>query len=354
MMKNILKLLLFFTPILAIMAAVNLVVDPAKIFVSDSYYDTIVGHFSDKKNIAGLSNCDDRILQKKCIQHFPAREVVIFGSSKTMEVDSVMANTSSFFNNGVSRATLPDMMALYWLYRKQNKVPRTIYIGIDPSFLNANNEEKRYMSYFHDYKACMTFLGYTLPLKEYMDYLKNLKIMQLFSATYFQASIQAFAENRGHLPKQDYTVTTRFTEDTQVKHCDGSISYGKKYREMTQSDVDKDAANPLLIEFSRFSAIDPAMQQQFESLLKLMQKDGVTVVFLLPPYHPATYKLISSDPKYAVILPVMSYFHDVANRLNIPFIGGIDPEPLGFHPQDFYDGKHVKRAPLAKWLSPVH
>jgi hypothetical protein len=61
------------------------------------------------------------------------------------------ANTT-FFNHGVSGATIEDDIAILELYLENGPAPRTIIIDVDPWILNANNRQMSWMTLKGEYE----------------------------------------------------------------------------------------------------------------------------------------------------------------------------------------------------------
>ena len=80
--------------------------------------------------------------------------------------------------------------------------------------------------------------------------------------------------------------------------------------------------------------------EMFEGLVHYLQKQGVSVVFLLPPFHAFAYRSCYENSKYAITLKVEEYIRHVARRDNITVIGSFNPSGYGFKGEDFYDGHH--------------
>jgi hypothetical protein len=338
--------------IIVIVAATNFSVDPAHVFENNNYEKSIARFLTEGKNVANVSNYDDRQVQKYYIETIKIiPEVVVLGSSRSMHIGSEQFPGKSFFNNSVAGATIEDYLAIYEIYMERAAIPKTIVIGADPWILNQNNGQNRWQSIKGNYQAMM----YRLHLKNNLlagilsqGALEQDKLAQLINFEYFRESIKCLRQDR-HI----YATAAREGE-AMIKLSDGSVSYDKAFRERTPAEVMKTAS-----EFDRdvpysmggFKELDRDLRETLEKFIDRLKGDGVGVILFLAPYHPLTYENLRRSSKYGSILQeAETYFRDLARRNGIRVLGSYNPSGW-CAPEEFYDGMHPRKICLNRLFS---
>ncbi|KEH98707.1 hypothetical protein [Clostridium massiliodielmoense] len=345
-MRKFIKKVLFLLPIPIIIVCVNYFGDAANIFYKQGFYEKgIVKILGTNKNVNNLDNYDERLLQKFYVDNLSSpKNVVILGSSRAMQVSSKILKENDMFNSSVSGASLEDLMAIYGIYRKDNKLPQKVILELDPWILNKNNGQNRWKSI----KEYYFYINGLINSSEYKKDLIDDKVFELVSLSYFQSSLKKIKDSgeKGYSPTELEYCTTN------IKKRDGSLAYNEKFRNKSIDEVDKEAIKyasekPIYC-FGDFEKIDGNYKSNFERFINLIKKDGVEIEFLLTPYHPIVYdKLISSD-NYKIVVDIEKYFRGFAKKENIKVYGSYNPQAINCTKKDFYDGMHVKPSGIIK------
>ena len=74
------------------------------------------------------------------------KDVIVLGSSRSMQIGKQLFDGFDFFNNAVSGGSLEDHLAIYAMYRQHDLLPGTVILGLDPWIFNANNGQTRWHS----------------------------------------------------------------------------------------------------------------------------------------------------------------------------------------------------------------
>jgi hypothetical protein len=375
-MKNFFKKLFYFiTPIIIMLVSVNYFVDPGNIFYSFSYEKGISKILCSGKNVAGLFEYDEEMLQKLFIPHIKTKNnIIVVGSSRVFGIN-INLPKYSFFNNGVPGAFLKDYMAIYWLYYKNRIEPKIIIMGLDPWIVNKNAKKDSSLEF--EYNK-MQMLLKTKSKKNYVNLYFNIykykfnKYLQLFSLSYFQGS---FSKMQNDVEKKqsnyltcfkeyiknkitgqvDYYATLNEYENVTVKLKNGVYHYNKSMRNRSIQDVNKEAVKYVtgtgICQLERFSNIDPVLAKQLNDFFDFMQSRGVKIIIYLPPYHPISYNFLVDKPQYRIIEDVENYFRNIAKEKGMPVIGSYNPVSIGFKNTDFYDGAHAHENAVNKLFS---
>jgi hypothetical protein len=341
-LKNI---FLFLLPVLLIVTSVNYWGDAANLF-SDSYETGLASEIVKGNNVTNILNCDERDLQRLIIKKLDyCPDIVVVGSSRIMEIRESMFKDSSLINNGVSGATIEDLMAMVELYVEKKCLPKKIIIGLDPWTLNKNNEQVRWRPLEKEYRLFLRRVKVDQMKMFHVSYkeqIKNdikswIKYYELVSPSYFKSSLNTvlFQDKSLHLTK-------KHVNDTFTRLSDGSISYDIKYRSASTAEVDKKVSEYIrgkLYSLRNFSELDKGIQFQIECLIKYLQQKNVEIEFFLAPYHPNVYQVVQKEP-YLKVIDSEKYFMRLASQYHIKVYGSFDPKPYRLTKASFYDGMH--------------
>ena len=158
MIKKWFKAALFLLPIFIFIGTVNWYVDSYALLRVT--YDDIAARMAEGKHVEGLEDSDynDRNLLSARISGMDqAPQVMVLGSSRVYTFDHNMFGTESFYNSGLSEATIYDLLAVAGILTGQGKLPQTVVIGVDPFLFNTShdNEKWRELEDYADYMRGM-------------------------------------------------------------------------------------------------------------------------------------------------------------------------------------------------------
>ncbi|MDQ1256201.1 MAG: hypothetical protein QG656_797 [Candidatus Hydrogenedentes bacterium] len=341
--------MLLLAPAAVLLIGVNLWSDPAGLFRQRQERE-IVQHLLEGKNVANVHNHDDR----QNLRYFVAglntpKDVLVFGSSRLMVIDSSFFPGETLFNASVAAGTLRDLVADYQLFHEKGLIPKRIFIGVEPYMLNGGYSNKMYLR--AEYHRGLDRLGLEeqddLPiLARFIDR----RYAQLLSPTYFQVSL-AFASGIIKNGRPEPYVTTEFEVDEQMIRADGSLSYGLSRRALSRAEVEDKAfrfVSKHPEELANFRRLDPRLTRIFEVFTESLLAEGVQPVFIMAPYHPVSYRLMMENDTYRIAGEVQRYYEDFAVAHGIPVYGSYDPAACGFTADDFYDAAHCSREALVR------
>lgn len=365
-MKMLVRKLLYFLPILLVVAGTNFFIDPYGAFDALDRIEAedawIVEQLAQKRNVAYYGNWNQRLVQLGLIERMRETgerlDIAVVGSSRAMQIHSGLFIGKRFFNNTVTGADLPDAIAIAEAYRV-NRVPiGTIIIGIDLWMFNTQNENQEwrvlgqyYNRFLEEYHRVSFFDRLVRLVREGSAdrvYLKK-RLQALVSLKYFQHSLQ----NRKPPPTQSeqHEVVDDADQEGPVKMADGSLMNSRLFRQKTTDDVlsevKKYVATKQLYGLESF-LLDEDRERLFEAWVVMLERDGIRPILFLPPYHPLAYGRIASDPAYSEVRTIEPFIRAAAKRANVRVIGSYDPGRVGFTNEDFSDFMHPKREAIGR------
>lgn len=354
-MKQFLINLAKFLPIVMIVAAINVIVDPANIYVM-GYEEEMADLLLAGKNVAAMTNYDERILQEKIIQREKiCPKTIILGSSRVMIISDESVNMENYRNHGMSGAGIWDYIGILGIYESNGKMPEQIIMGLDPWILNENNGDARYQSlaaYIDEFMKAME--GTEIQQKKIKNLPSLEKSLQLFSFPYFQNSIKNLLKNPKKALKLDGNKEFYGTEKRNVEeaiyYTDGSMESNRVYRERSIETVNADAMGYVtgkVYQLENYDSLSGTNCGMMERTIEYLQNKEVQVTFYLPPYHPIVYEYLKNNERYEMILSAETYFRNLAIEKEIDVYGSYDPQILGCTEEDFLDGMHMKREKMS-------
>lgn len=350
---------LLFTPVLALLVAVNYGVDCQGYFLGDTYLREIATMLFEGKAVVGFEQLKDR--EREVIEVIVANmdettlpQTIALGSSRILQLTQEMVGTS-FYNSGTSGGDFYDVLSAFYVYDKAGKLPENVIIGIDPWLFNADSSAQDDRS---DKTLYAEFLTEKLGIPTAYEK-KDLSLTWkfLFDLSYFQGNID-YKLNGAPGKNQPTAVSAGelYKQDTEVKCADGSLLYTEEYRTRSQEAVDYDAliqtTNMFRIEY--YYKPDAERVAIFEKWLQYMQAQGVNVIFILAPYPPIVYDHAAANPeRYSGFFGTETTIRRLGKEYNIPVYGSYNPYAIPATSADFYDGLHPHGDCLARFFPGV-
>lgn len=335
-------------------AIFNFIMDPANLFKASGYEYGIAKILLSGKNAANVGDYEDRLMNKFYIENMKyIPETIVLGSSRSFFITR-QNHKNDFFNTSVTGASLVDLVGFYDIYKNKRIIPKTIIICAEPWFLNKRpgSEDSHPLRFeYYDMLNKLKYPCYNSPFSVNSYFIG--KVKELFSMPYFLASLSKLKDGS----KQTHNNYNYYPTDKQtdlnytIKKYDGSLSYSIKYNNVSVKEANEKARkfvntkmDILLGEFQDLKNVDI-----FEALINDMQKEKITVILFLAPYHPYMYSAIENNSKYHNVINTENYFRDFAKKNNIKIYGSYNPRKLNLSEKDFYDGAHIKEKVMKRF-----
>jgi hypothetical protein len=340
MKKFLFKAILLFCPVLMFLIYTNYFGDAARLFNND-YEKKMVDIIKKGNYVTNVENYDERLFQREIIkQSFFHPDIAIFGSSRTMLINSNLFPDSSLFNNSVSGASMEDIIGIYQIFKVNNKLPKKIIVGIDPWMFNEVKEKGRWVTIGDYYYQ---FIG---KKNEGNDV--NYKYKELISLSYFQNSLKL-------LPSlivgksEPYGTLNKYNE-TGTRLTDGSRVYGNTYRTASQREIDEKVQSYIskkeIYGLKGLTSVSKKRWDEFELLIADIQNNNIELIIFLSPYAPLAYQNIID--RYPIVSVIEQNLKSFSAKKNIKVIGSFNPLNVGLDKTFFYDGMHVKEDGVIK------
>ncbi len=343
-MKKWLKAALFLLPLLLFIGWVNWYVDSYALLRVT--YDEIAAQMAAGKNVEGLEDSDynDRNLLAARLKGMEeAPQVMVLGSSRVYTFDHTMFGTDSFYNAGLSEATIYDLLAVTGILAAEGKLPKTMVVGVDAFLFNKSHDNEKwkelesyanYMSLALDRKLSPELAN---PHKD-----TGREFSKALSLDYFRYNVTLLPDRK----RFDVNYTDEWETEKYLKHYDGSVSYQRKLREVNPADVEEMTRQAMeehvVYRMTDYTEIDKWHFQRLSGLIDYLLDAGVEVILYLPPYSPMMYNYIESEEAFQITLEVEEEVKNLAARKGLTLCGSYDPAGCGLEMTDLYDVYHVK------------
>lgn len=340
------KKCLLFTPIYLIVVFLNYYVDPENFFSAVKNFEAekktaqllLEGHTEVIRLVAYSG--DPRLVQKIYIKSLgEGKDVVVFGSSRSWQIVSRdICPGMRFFNNSIPGGRLEDFMAIYNIYREENKIPKVIIFELNHEHL-CSGDGKLFsvnMQYplKNEYQTMLKLLGFNIGHDNFLNIVKYEALKTLFSPRYLQLSLLFLLNKFFFYKKKSSSVVNEL----------GAISGVNELRlvRLRALDFEKSLKNRGK---ERFCSDQIA---KFEAFVMFLLNDGVRVIFFLPPYHPEVYKSLDKLLYGEAVFSAQAFFLDFAKKHKIELFGSCDSASCGLDEADFTDGYHLRETSTRK------
>ena len=352
--KFIRRYFIFLLLILFFVSSVNFFVDPGNIYdkkifsknTINKYIDTLLNSSSFGVIQEGWNERDVKVALVKKADSY---DCAIIGSSHAMQIGtrtlpSLKNLCSSSMNFSVSGGSLEDIVIFSSLiddYSNSNKV----VIEIDPWSFKFDMDT-RWQSNKGIYNEFIEKLEMN-NIKNNNLYIIHL-MRNLLNYEYFLESLKSI-KKKIKTGNSNILVKTQIDYEkggaTAITLSDGSHIYPNKYIKQQSSytfNPTKDEADYKI----KGIIYDQKAVELFVSTVKLLQKKGKEVIFLLTPYHP---KVFQGDRKIQEHISKMNIkIKQISDKLNINVYGSYYSQVLGCSSSEFYDYMHPKLECLNK------
>lgn len=334
-----------YLPLVLVLPFVNRLVDPAHLFGGGAYEREVAATLLARRYVSGYSNCDERAVQREYVRGLRAApDVLVLGSSRSMQVRTQTLPGRSLYNAAVASGTLEDALAIYGMWSERGLDPALVVLGLEAWMLNARHGMTTWRTLDPERRrTCRRLAIPCLPAAEAEP--QGDVLWELVSPRYLQASVALVAARlrAGADPLGRFQATDAPPERLAAKRPDGSHLYEGSLRKQTPPEVRAiaGAVPPSMPGLDGMTGPDPARARELEAFLSAVARRGRLVLFL-PPYHPAAWPTLAG--RFPAIRAVEREARSLASARGWRVLGSYDPAVAGCREEEFYDGQHPRES----------
>ena len=351
-----------FLPILVMVGVTNYFVDPAQIYSKKGFETQVARLMSEGHSITATSkfDYDERLLISQYVNSLTAKkQVIAIGSSRVMLITSDFWPNHTFFNAWFPTAQLDDLILAYGFFRQKNLIPDTVLLGVDPWTFDSS--QLQWLGGHEQFKEV-----YDRTISDMGSRSEGLRLnpiawvparwQAICSFSYFQDSLKALRERKGSLKdlmRKEYVLTDKKINKYFTLWYDGA-----RFSSLNDEDA-PDVVNKHVVLDSNDDPfrLDSSNMKKFEAFVDLMIRDGVKVIFYLPPFHPTTFDIynagnqgFSSRYPKGSLDRIEKYCRSVAASRDIKVVGSYDPRKLNIQADQFYDSRHLRTSEDVRFI----
>lgn len=341
-----------FLPILLFMVWFNYKVDVSGLFQGELAPRQVANLLLEGSTVSGYDQMDERQVLEVYVQNLTeAPDTLALGSSRVLQLSEDLVGGGSFFNAGISGAGPMDIMNIWYLFEREDKLPETLILEVDPWLFNADPDINRNS----DSELFAEFLEKSLGINADYEEPDTVALWKaLVDPAYFQGNVTYYLKQKetGAVLTEDgddipFKAVTGGIEtlDYAVKRSDGSVQYPLGFRSWNYDQVMAEvlAQAGTLNALHGFDQMDPYWTDLFTRFIEHVQAKGVNVVFLMTPYHPFIVLHVYNNPEgFTGFFEVEPWVREYAAMNGIPVYGSYHAGRVGIQESMFFDGLHCK------------
>ena len=346
-----------FLPILIFMVWFSYKVDISGLFQGELAPRQVANLLLEGQSVSHYEQMDERQVLKVYAQNLTPEQTpdtLAIGSSRVLQLNQGLAGSDSFFNAGVSGAGLMDVMNIFYLFDRADRLPKTLIFEVDPWLFNGVSYDD--LNNRADKELFQEFLQLGLGIDSGYEAESQLESWKaLLDPAYFQGNVQHYLSKKSEEASDDGSQSDELFRSLNnqdisqlsysVKQSDGSIYYPLDFRSWDSEQVLAEALRQAgtMESMHGFSAMDEKCTQLFQQFVSYVQSRGVKVIFLLSPYHPFILKHLANNPDgFEGFFAVEPWLRQYAQEQGIAVYGSYHASRVGIPESLFFDGSHCK------------
>lgn len=303
--------------------------------------------FASGKNYSVFnSNVDMRGLRREQIQRLPSNpDIVVIGGSRFQEALPDLFPDNSFLNAHVHSDYVEDMMAVTELLLQNGKLPKMMILSVRyQTFMPVDKRNSElWKNFTPEFNAMAERLG--AQTYSFFDTVQVKRWMDLLSVPSAWKGIKQrmSAENKPG-PTSELELQT-----LDILAADGSLRWSKDHLALfTQNYARQDALKHVPKKRSKKLQVNTEMVATMERLLAFLNKQGVKVVLVQTPFHPAFYNGVSDVAYGNGLIEIEAEAHRLAEAHGAVAVGSFDAAKVGCPASMFIDWHHANPTCLQK------
>jgi len=355
--KYLKKSLIIFIILMFVLGSISFIVDPGEIYLKKILTDMKSAEFSNKlfsSKYGVVQTGNERQIKTTLAKESGNFDCVILGSSHVMQISSVRNSGNiknqckKLLNLGVSGGSIEDISIFSYLILNNIKLPKKIFIAIDPWTLKFGMDS-RYGANQNIYTKMNTLLkendngndvSYTNKLVrnlfnvEYLEY----SLKELFQKEDKKKNNNSDMFNKDILyPENKFSYHLGYQEAVTLP--DGSHVYAKKriLKQKNRNHKIKTGGGNYKIDGQIYN------KKTLDYLMKIVYlyiKNKIKVNFILTPYHPNVFKKGNTKAVKHFKL-IESLVKKIGEDNNFKVYGSFFPNKIGCKSEEFFDDMHV-------------
>jgi hypothetical protein len=386
-MRRFVIKMMWFVPLVALIAAVNRTIDPARFYGThfldpsrDRYEGTVIDNLLAGRPQVLLGPYNERLVHDAVFRSKRPIDVLVLGASVAKPINSGSFPGQHLYNASIYGGELEESAAAYQLAWEAGRRPKRVVLEMHGRELGMRN-----------WDVVEVFAPVMLRVRQRLDVPENeadstREILaafanrlrpdeqstaaqftadhtwlhpydKLFSPRYFQFSVRSVTKDWLDQPQSATGTAAKVVQpeaERQTLFPDGSVEWPIQWRGQTpqqirvlvESDKSKPAVRPPL---------SPNRCRFFDAFVTDLEKAGIAVEIVLVPSFPAAFdhmqKLYKEERRPVPIVECEAYVRAFAKKHRIQIDGSLDPRVAKVKDDEFIDYIHMRRDGLARLIA---
>jgi len=242
--------------------------------------------FAEGKNYAVFdSNVDMRQLRREQIKRLTTTpEVVVVGGSRFQEASPDLFPDNVFLNAHVHSDYVEDMMAVTELLLQYNKLPKMMILSVRyQTFMPTDKRNSElWKNFTPEFNAMAKRLG--VPTYSFFETMQIKRWLDLFSVNAAWSNLKRWVT----ADQKPGPTLSRELETLDILAADGSLLWSREHLALfTPEYARQDALKRVPKKRSKKLQINPKMIATMEKMMGFLTENGVKIVLVQTPFHPA-------------------------------------------------------------------
>jgi len=277
-------------------------------------------------------------------------ELIVLGASHWQEAHAGLMPGIDYFNGHVHRDYYDDHMAMVELLLVAGRLPKTLAITIrDSTFARVDaRTDFLWLPFIPEFRMMEERLD--LPRRPWwQDYWKQ-PVIDLFSLPTAVAHLQRLMAAE-QVPGPNVPAPS---DGLDVLMADGSILWSREHAAGYTPERTKALSLGMAADVrDRAPDIDPLAVESIERLLALLQREGVDVILVHPPFNPQFYDAVAGSAYAEGLAAVAALTQRLAADYDTRTAGSFDPRDVGCVASMYIDSEHGNPTCLGLLLQQV-
>lgn len=288
-------------------------------------------------HLFGYAYRDDARTFKQAVANDRAAEVLVLGTSRSMQLHGEFFETDSFYNAGGAVAYLSQAQ-VFLENMPADALPRRLILVLDQYFFNENwaGSEPWDSDVLREYSAPAPYYAFRRTMADYLA--GKYSLWDVLTAPEGVYGMAAAGRASGFLPDGSYTYGT--TNDVPEKTLDYQF---------------RDSMRRINMNTGRFEYGDAVWEKSLDtlrSLLSFCKAHDIKVTAFMPPYAPSVYAYMQQVGQYGYIPAAAQKAGDILHEYGFEFFDfTVMPETNDEQYEDGFHGSDRVYAALCAHLA---
>jgi hypothetical protein len=272
-------------------------------------------------------------------------DVVILGASHWQEAHAGLIKNLTAYNSHIHRDYWEDPLGVVEIYAKYGRLPKRMIIAIRDNQFVPVSLRKDFLwepgvPYYRDFADRIG-----LDKESFWRTLPYDRMRAMFSLSMLFDNLSRWY----NAPEHPHETADEKFDTLDVLMADGSIRWARSHDKVfTQERAKREALALAAAKLANPPVVDPKGIEAFDAMLTFLQKQGVKVYLVHPPFNPTFWQAVQKGPYLEALAKIEAVTNKLAGDHGLKVFGGFNPASVGCSSTDYIDAEHANPHCLQK------